>query len=74
VGAKLTSIALDSGVDIESLRARLQKMSDNDLVQFGKDCAFLCSPKQNFGKPPLEVWATQLKEARREWRRRHPAK
>lgn len=37
-----------------------------------EDCAFLCSPRKNFEKPPLEVWAVQPKEARAEWRRRHP--
>ena len=42
------------------------------LIEYGKSCAFLCSPKQNFGKPPLEVWTVQLREARAEWRRRHP--
>jgi hypothetical protein len=44
-------------LDLDELRERLRKMSDNDLIKFGKDCAFLCSPKQNFGKPPDKVWS-----------------
>jgi hypothetical protein len=58
-------------LDLDELRKRLRKMSDNDLIKFGKDCAFLCSPKQDFGKPPDKVWSVQLTEARAEWRRRH---
>jgi hypothetical protein len=58
--------------DIEQLRARLRKMSDKELIQFGKDVRYLCSPEASFGKPPLEVWAMQLREGCEEWRRRHP--
>jgi len=58
--------------DIEQLRARLRKMSDKELIQFGKDVRYLRSPEASFGKPPLEVWAMQLREGCEEWRRRHP--
>ena len=58
--------------DIERLRERLRKMSDQELIQFGKDVRYLCSPEANFGKPPLEVWTMQLRDGREEWRRRHP--
>jgi hypothetical protein len=47
-------------------------MPDKELLRFGKSCAFICTPAQNFGKPAPEVWTTQLAEARAEWRRRHP--
>jgi hypothetical protein len=67
-----SGIALDSSDDVEVFRARLRKMSDKDLVQYGKDCAFLCSPARNFGKPPLPMWAMRLREARAEWRRWNP--
>jgi hypothetical protein len=42
-------------------------MSDDALVEFGKAAAFMCHDKI-----PREVFLTQLKEAREEWRRRHP--
>jgi len=35
-------------------------MDDAELKQHGKGCAFLCSPEQNFGKPPLETFVIQL--------------
>ena len=60
---------LDSAVDVDGIRARLRKLLDPELIEYGKSCAFLCSRKQNFGKPPLEAWTVQLDEARAEWRR-----
>jgi len=68
----LSHIAGNLGVDVNAIRARLRSLSDVQLIEYGKNCAFLCSPKQNFGKPPLEVWTVQLSEARAEWRRRRP--
>jgi len=56
--------------DLESLRARLRKMSDAELLQFGRDARYMCSPKANMGKPPLEAFVVQLQEARVEWKRR----
>jgi hypothetical protein len=69
-----SGIALDTTEEVEVFRARLRRIIDKDLVQYGKDCAFLCSRQQNFGKRPLPVWTMQLREARAEWRRRHPKK
>jgi len=71
---QFSGIGFDESSDVERFRTELLKMSNQELVKCGKDLAFLCSPKQNFGKPPREVWAVQLKEARAEWRRRHPAR
>jgi hypothetical protein len=65
------SIGFDE-FDVDALRVRLQKMSDSQLVEFGRAAAVMCSPQANFGKPPREVFVIQLKEARAEWRRRHP--
>ena len=58
--------------DVEALRERLQKMTDDQLVKFGKAAAYMCSPKVNRGRPPREEFVIQLQEARAEWRRRHP--
>jgi hypothetical protein len=68
----MSHLSRESALDVDALRIRLHKLLGNDLVKFGRDCAFLCSPKQNFGKPPDKVWSVQLTEARTEWRRRHP--
>ena len=34
--------AQDDGIDLEELRARLRKMSDEQLLRFGKAGRFLC--------------------------------
>jgi len=58
-------------LDVEGLRARLRKMSDKELLEFGKAARYMVSPKANMGKPPLPAFVLQLEEARAEWRRRH---
>ena len=45
-------------------------MSDADLLQFGRAAPYMCSPKANMGKQPLEAFVVQLKEARAEGKRR----
>jgi hypothetical protein len=57
-------------IDLDKLRDRLRKMPDNELREFGKACAHMCSPGANFGKPPSEDFVIQLEEARKEWGRR----
>jgi hypothetical protein len=59
-------------LQLESVRARLKKMSDADLLRFGKAAASLCQPGNQFGDPPRQVFVDQLQEARAEWLRRHP--
>jgi hypothetical protein len=51
----------------EQLRSRLRKMSDAQLVSFGKAARSLCRDP----KCP-EVFKRQLEEDKTEWRRRHP--
>jgi hypothetical protein len=58
------------GVDLEQLRARLRKMTDADLLRFGKAGKYMCSPEANMGKPPRKAFVIQLEEARQEWKRR----
>jgi hypothetical protein len=53
--------------ELEQLRARLRKMTDAQLVGFGKAARSLCRDP----KCP-EVFKRQLEEAKTEWRRRHP--
>jgi hypothetical protein len=58
--------------DVEGLRARLRKMSDEELRKFGKAARYMISPTANMGKAPLTTFVLQLVEAHAEWRRRHP--
>jgi hypothetical protein len=50
--------------EVTRIRARLRKMSEEELLRYGQGCKYMCSENVNFGKPPLEAWTTQLKEAR----------
>jgi hypothetical protein len=52
--------------DVEDLRTRLRKMSDEELREFGKAARYMVSPGANMGKPPLAAFALQLEEARAE--------
>jgi hypothetical protein len=61
-----------SGFNLENLRERLQLMSDEELIRYGKACRELLTPQANFGRTPREVFVIQLQEARNEWRRWHP--
>ncbi len=58
--------------DVNQLRERLQKMTDDELRKFGRAAAHMVSPKANMGQPPRETFVVQLAEARAEWTRRHP--
>jgi hypothetical protein len=44
----------DEGIDLDELRTRLRKMSDDELVRFGKAARFMCRDK-----PPRQVFVTQ---------------
>jgi hypothetical protein len=57
--------------DLDALRTRLRKMSDEDLRKFGQAAQYMVSPTANMGKPALPTFVLQLEEARAEWRRRH---
>jgi hypothetical protein len=68
----VSEIQVSEHIDGEGLRERLRRMTDAELLCFGKDNRYMCSPYANLGKPPLEAFVIQLREARAEWRRRHP--
>ena len=61
------SIAIESSDELEQLRARLRKMSDEELVRFGK-------ASRSLSRDPRcpDTFKRQLQEARAVWRRRHP--
>jgi len=57
-------------MDLEEVRDRIRRMTDEQLLSYGKAAAYMCTPKANLGHPPLEAFLIQLHEARAEWRRR----
>lgn len=64
------SIAFESdGLALQKLRERLRRMSDEELIKFGKDVRRLSGPRFS---PTPGPWKAQLEEARTKWRRRHP--
>jgi hypothetical protein len=69
----MQSIQLEN-FDLDALRTRLRKMSDEQLRNFGEAARYMTSARANMGKPPLQTFVLQLEEARAEWRRRHPQK
>jgi len=60
------SIAIESSDELEQLRNRLRKMTDAQLVSFGKAARSLCRDPRC-----PDTFKRQLAEARAEWRRRH---
>jgi hypothetical protein len=68
----MSDIRIAASSDVEELRERLRKMSDDQLLKFGKSANYMCRPVANLGNPPKEAFVIQLREARAEWRRRHP--
>jgi len=60
-------IAIESSDELEQLRTRLRKMTDAQLVSFGKAARSLCRDPRC-----PDTFKRQLEEARAEWRRRHP--
>ena len=67
----LSRIALEVDLDVDELRARLARMSDRALLEFGRAAAYMCTPYANLGKPPRKPFVLQLESARAEWRRRN---
>jgi hypothetical protein len=63
---------VQSVFDVDELRAHLRKMDDLKLSAFGEAARFMTTRRASLGKPPLPIYALQLKEATAEWRRRHP--
>jgi hypothetical protein len=70
---KETGLAMVAIADfnVEELRARLAKMSESKLERFGRAARYMSDPKYG---PVEPTYALQLKEARREWRRRQKNK
>ena len=63
----------ENELDLEALRARLRRMTDRELLRFGKSARYMCSAEANLGKQPRQVFVIQLREAQNEWRHRQRA-
>jgi hypothetical protein len=57
--------------DNEQFRERLRNMTDEEIRVCGRRLLVLTNPKTQ-GYSPNPAFVEQLKEARAEWRRRHP--
>jgi hypothetical protein len=68
----LSHLADNLTFDVEEVRGRIQKMSDEELLMFGKQMRELVYPITYAfnGLPTVSVFSIQLAEAREEWRRR----
>ena len=64
--------AVQTIFNVDELRARLRKMNDVKLCEFGRAARHMTTIRANLGKPPLQAYVIQLAEATSEWRRRHP--
>ena len=62
----------ESELDLEALRTRLQRMSDRELLGFGRAAQYMRSTVAKQDKERRRVFVIQLREAEKEWRRRHP--
>jgi hypothetical protein len=56
---------------VGQLRRRLRRMPETELLRFGQAAKYKCSREANYG-PPRDLFIVQLREARAEWRGRHP--
>ena len=54
-------------IDLEAIRQRIAKMSDEQLVRTGRAAAAMIERGNT-----RETWRIQMEEARKEWKRRHP--
>ena len=66
-------LAGENDLNVEALRVRLRRMSDRELLRFGKSARYMCSPEANLGKEPRQAFVIQVKEAEEEWRLRQQA-
>jgi hypothetical protein len=62
--------AIEGPFDVDRLRQRLYKMTDEKLIEFGRWARYMCSPQAHWGPTPRESHVIQLREAIAEWKRR----
>jgi hypothetical protein len=57
---------------VEEIREYIRKLSDKDLLRYGRATRYMTTPQATQGKPPRQVFLVQLEECRAEWKRRFP--
>jgi hypothetical protein len=60
----------DQHIDVEEIRAHIRRLSDPDLLRYGRAARYMTSPYATWGKESRLVFRVQLDESRAEWRRR----
>jgi len=66
-------LAGENELDLKALRTRLGRVSDREVLRFGRAARYMCSAFANHGKPPWREFEIQLREAENEWRHRQRA-
>ncbi|HWO31970.1 MAG TPA: hypothetical protein VNO32_24505 [Candidatus Acidoferrum sp.] len=64
----------EAEVDIAAFKKRIRKMSDAQLLRFGRAARDMCDSKQSANGKAEAVHELQLVELRQEYRRRFPKK
>jgi len=57
---------------VEEVRDSIRRVTDEQLINYGKAAAYMSRPKATLGRPPLEAFLIQSDEARAESRRHQP--
>jgi hypothetical protein len=58
---------------VEDFRNRIQAMSDERLLRYGKAARYMADPRNSADEHTVrDVYVTQLQLCREEWARRHP--
>jgi len=60
VGSAIMQSIQLANLDVDALRTRLRKMSDEELRKFGAAARYMVSPTANMGKTPLPTFVLQL--------------
>ena len=64
------SVSIQSDPEnVEQIRDRIRKMTDQELREYGRSAASMADPRKN--RNPNPSFQVQLDEARAEWKRRH---
>jgi hypothetical protein len=59
---------VEQAPNIEKIRSRIQKMTDEQPAEYGRSAKYMTGPKADLGKPPRETFVMQYHEALAEWR------
>jgi hypothetical protein len=63
----------DGTYNVEEIREYIWKLSDKDLLRYGRVGRYMTTPEATQGKPPRKVFLVQLEECQAEWKGRREA-